>query len=94
MRMLSPRELYHAQGFLAHYIIDRGVFHDDLGIEHLKAVTKTAQVRMCGNSICPPIAAAVAGAQFSPMARLTDEQLTHAERLRVSRPVAEQGRLL
>jgi DNA (cytosine-5)-methyltransferase 1 len=51
MRMLTPRELFLAQGFPADYQIDapgpRG-----------RRLTKTAQVRMCGNSVCPPFAAA------------------------------------
>ena len=46
MRMLTPRELYLAQGFPPEYIIDI----DYNG----KPLTKTAQVRMVGNSISPP----------------------------------------
>jgi DNA (cytosine-5)-methyltransferase 1 len=57
MRMLQPRELYRAQGFPDTYIIDRTADGREL--------TKTAQVRMCGNSVCPPVAAAVVAAQFS-----------------------------
>ena len=45
LRMLLPRELYNAQDFPAHYIIDR----TSAG----KVLTKTAQVRMCGNSVSP-----------------------------------------
>jgi DNA (cytosine-5)-methyltransferase 1 len=51
MRMLQPRELYRAQGFPDTYIID----HDADG----NKMTKTDQVRMCGNSVCPPMAAAL-----------------------------------
>ncbi len=51
MRMLAPRELYRAQGFPDSYRIDV----DYNG----KPLTKTAQVRMCGNSVCPPLAAAI-----------------------------------
>lgn len=51
MRMLAPRELYRAQGFPDHYIIDPLY----LG----KPLTKTAQVRACGNSVCPQVAAAL-----------------------------------
>lgn len=57
MRMLAPRELYRAQGFPDSYKIDiafRG-----------KPLTKTAQVRMCGNSVCPPLAAAIVRANFT-----------------------------
>jgi DNA (cytosine-5)-methyltransferase 1 len=52
MRMLTPRELYRAQGFSEEYIIDRGYLEDGTEIR----LTKTAQVRMCGNSVCPPMA--------------------------------------
>jgi DNA (cytosine-5)-methyltransferase 1 len=56
MRMLTPRELFRAQGFPDSYIIDP-IFDG-------KPLTKTAQVRMCGNSVCPPVAAAIIRAQF------------------------------
>jgi DNA (cytosine-5)-methyltransferase 1 len=56
MRMLSARELYNAQGFPDDYIID--VELDG------KRLTNKAQVRMVGNSVCPPVAAAIARAQF------------------------------
>lgn len=51
MRMLQPRELYRAQGFPDSYIIDRTADG--------ATITKTDQVRMCGNSVCPPMAAAL-----------------------------------
>lgn len=51
MRMLTPRELFRAQGFPDSYIIDP----DHNG----KPLTKTAQVRMCGNSVSPWPAAAL-----------------------------------
>ena len=57
MRMLQPRELYRAQGFPDDYRIDI-----TFGGQRL---TKSAQVRMCGNSVCPPVAAAVIAANFS-----------------------------
>jgi DNA (cytosine-5)-methyltransferase 1 len=51
MRMLVPRELYRAQGFPDIYRID---------IEYRgKPLTKTAQVRMVGNSVSPSVAAAI-----------------------------------
>lgn len=60
LRMLQPRELYRAQGFPADYRIDGPGPNG-------KPMTKTAQVRMCGNSVCPPIAQAIAHALvFSP----------------------------
>jgi DNA (cytosine-5)-methyltransferase 1 len=56
MRMLTPRELFNAQGFPPDYIIDR----DSSG----KPITKTAQVAKCGNSVCPPLAKALVGANM------------------------------
>lgn len=64
MRMLAPRELFNAQGFPADYIIDYGMAPDG----HRFSLTKTAQVRMCGNSVCPPLAAALVRANLSEMA--------------------------
>ena len=56
LRMLTPRELYRAQGVPESYVIDRGT--------NGEALTKTAQVRMCGNSVCPPLARAIVAANF------------------------------
>lgn len=47
MRMLAPRELYTAQGFPPDYVIDR--------LPDGRCLTKTAQVRMCGNSVPPEL---------------------------------------
>ena len=60
MRMLAPRELYRAQGFPADYRIDMGADG--------KPLTKTEQVRMCGNSVCPPLARAIVAANYNEMA--------------------------
>ncbi|WP_022697878.1 DNA cytosine methyltransferase [Euryhalocaulis caribicus] len=54
MRMLTPRELFRAQGFPDSYIIDHRADGSKL--------TKTAQTRMAGNSVCPPLAEALARA--------------------------------
>ena len=67
MRMLTPRELANAQGFPPDYVIDRGA--------NGKPLTKTAQVRMIGNSVCPPVAAAIVAANFKH---------EHAKRRRVA----------
>lgn len=66
MRMLAPRELYTAQGFPSRHVIDQGLFPGagPTNVGEWRPLTKTAQVRMCGNSVCPPLAAIVAGAQF------------------------------
>ena len=60
MRMLSPRELFRAQGFPDSYKIDP--------VYAGKPMTKTAQVRCCGNSVCPPVAEAIARANYAPAA--------------------------
>lgn len=57
MRMLTPRELFNAQGFPADYIIDR----DAAGVP----MTKTAQVSKCGNSVCPPLSEALVRANWA-----------------------------
>ncbi|NNB54188.1 DNA cytosine methyltransferase [Pseudomonas fragi] len=54
LRMLQPAELYKAQGFPGDYIISHGADG--------KPFTKTQQVHMCGNSVCPPPMAALARA--------------------------------
>ncbi len=51
MRMLAPRELFNAQGFPESYQIES----DAEG----KPFTKTDQIRMAGNSVCPPVAEAL-----------------------------------
>ena len=60
LRMLTPRELYTAQGFPPDYRIDTGADG--------KPLTKTAQVRMCGNSVCPPLSRAIASANYLEIA--------------------------
>lgn len=63
LRMLTPRELFKAQGFPDTYVIG-----DDES-QGLK-LTKSAQVRMCGNSVCPPLAEALARANFAHEAQI------------------------
>lgn len=58
MRMLTPRELFRAQGFPESYIIDRK--------PDGSPISKTEQVSKCGNSVCPPIAAALVKANYAP----------------------------
>jgi DNA (cytosine-5)-methyltransferase 1 len=59
LRMLQPRELFNAQGFPEDYIIDP--------VYNGRPMTKTAQVRMCGNSVCPPVAEALVRANYYEM---------------------------
>lgn len=58
MRMLTPRELFNAQGFPADYQID-GHWTEADGDWHWKAFPKDVQVSCCGNSVCPDLAAAL-----------------------------------
>lgn len=61
LRMLTPRELYRAQGFPESYCIDTGADG--------RPLTKTAQVRMCGNSVCPPLSRAIVTANYAEQAQ-------------------------
>lgn len=51
LRMLAPRELARAQGFPADYVLERGAAGEP--------ITKTDQVRLIGNSVCPDVAEAL-----------------------------------
>lgn len=76
LRMLVARELYRAQSFPENYIIDEipdpkllfrngvQVPGDPRNIPRVK-LTKTAQVRMCGNSVPPVVAQALVEVNFS-----------------------------
>ncbi|SFE88056.1 DNA (cytosine-5)-methyltransferase 1 [Paracidovorax wautersii] len=75
LRMLKPRELFNAQGFPADYVIheipdpallfqDGKQAADPLKLPRIPLST-TAQVRMCGNSVCPPVAEALVRANFA-----------------------------
>lgn len=59
MRMLTPRELFRAQGFRDDYIIDRRPDGSKL--------PKSAQVRHVGNSVSPPWLAAIIAANLEPL---------------------------
>ena len=63
MRMLEPHELYAAQGFPTSYVI--------APVINGKRMPKHAQVRMCGNSVSPPMAAALVRANVPEMAAWT-----------------------
>ena len=61
LRMLEPKELYGCQGFPDDYIID----HDYAG----KKYPRSEQVRRCGNSVCPPIPAALVRANLPELCK-------------------------
>ncbi|MFV0399177.1 MAG: DNA cytosine methyltransferase [Oscillospiraceae bacterium] len=56
LRMLTPRELFNANGFPTDYIIDR----DDTGKEY----PKSKQVARCGNAVPPQFAEALVRANL------------------------------
>lgn len=56
LRMLTPRELYNAQGFPADYIIGHGLFG--------RKTSRADQVARCGNAVCPPMAEALVRANL------------------------------
>nr|WP_321482835.1 DNA cytosine methyltransferase [uncultured Cohaesibacter sp.] len=60
MRMLTPRELFRAQGFPDDYKID--VDHNG------RKLSKTEQIAKCGNSVCPPVAEAIVRANMRGVA--------------------------
>lgn len=66
MRMLEPHELYAAQGFPSNYIIAPTI--------NGRRLPKHAQVRMCGNSVSPPLAAALARANVPDLAAWTPKE--------------------
>lgn len=56
LRMLTPAELFAAQGFPPDYRLDV-----QLGGRRL---TKTELIRLCGNAVCPPVAEAIVAANL------------------------------
>lgn len=56
MRMLTPRELARAQGFPDSYVLDP--------MHNGKPLSKSSQVRMIGNSVCPDVSEALIRANF------------------------------
>lgn len=59
MRMLTPRELFAAQGFPPDYDIEAVEANGG------KPLTKTSQIAKCGNSVCPDLSRALVAANFA-----------------------------
>jgi DNA (cytosine-5)-methyltransferase 1 len=69
MRMLTPRELFRAQGFPEGYVIDQAWLIDaHTGRLQEVKLTKEEQIRMCGNSVCPPVMKALVEANVPELA--------------------------
>lgn len=64
LRMLTPRELFDAQGFPPNYIID--VDADG------KPYPKSEQVARCGNAVCPPIPTALVRANLPELCEMKE----------------------
>lgn len=72
MRMLTPRELYNAQGFPPDYVIDGAWSEPSVGHNGGPVwlpFSKSVQVSCVGNSVCPPVAKALVGANCNHLAR-------------------------
>ncbi|WP_322887008.1 DNA cytosine methyltransferase [Sinorhizobium medicae] len=65
MRMLTPRELFNAQGFPSDYIIDGAWNQADGAGPVWHEFSKSVQVSCVGNSVSPPVACALVSANCS-----------------------------
>ncbi|BAQ70872.1 DNA (cytosine-5-)-methyltransferase [Rhodovulum sulfidophilum] len=68
MRMLSPRELFNAQGFPPDYVIEGAWEGLDSDAPTFRPFSKDVQISCCGNSVCPPVAAAIIAANCKHLA--------------------------
>lgn len=75
LRMLTPKELYAANGFPSDYIID----HDYTG----KGYGKTKQVARCGNAVPPPFAEALVRANLPELCGNKIETMEELQKIMV-----------
>lgn len=74
MRMLTPRELYNAQGFPSDYVIDGAWNYQADGAGPVwREFSKSVQVSCVGNSVSPPVAQALVAANCSHLAMRRQE---------------------
>lgn len=78
MRMLTPRELARAQGFPESYIIEWADMVGEDGRVVRVPLTKTQQVNMIGNSVCPKHLAAIIRVNKTPGDLFDDIRLRRA----------------
>lgn len=72
LRMLTPRELFNAQGFPPDYVIE-GIWRDAPGGDYRwQGFSKDVQVSCCGNSVCPPLAEAIVAANCAHLKAVDD----------------------
>jgi DNA (cytosine-5)-methyltransferase 1 len=98
MRMLVPRELYTANGFPPTFEIEMATFVDEKGKPYKVRLTKTQQILLCGNAVCPPVAKALVRANSADMirskqSRWLDEQEIQKEVAGIAGGQAGTGRL-
>ncbi|QOL81103.1 DNA cytosine methyltransferase [Pseudooceanicola spongiae] len=82
LRMLTPRELFNAQGFPPDYVIDAHWQETDDAWE-FRPFTKDVQVSCCGNSVCPPLAEALVRANCA--------ELSEAVKIPVTRETMDES---
>ncbi|WP_246053609.1 DNA cytosine methyltransferase [Paracoccus hibiscisoli] len=76
IRMLTPRELFRAQGFPTDYVIE-GVWDGlDTDSPNWRPFARDVQVSCCGNKVCPPLAEALVAANCTHLR--IEEQGGHA----------------
>lgn len=90
IRMLTPRELYNAQGFPADYIIDpmipwvppatKATIRSGRVRVVSKRMSKSSSIAKCGNSVPPHLAYAWAKANAPPMTRIEGAPRWQTER--------------
>ena len=78
MRMLTPRELFNAQGFPSDYVIE-GVWQEEGGDWHWHPFSKSTQVSCCGNSVCPDLARALVAANCGHLSAAQDNMAARGE---------------
>ena len=76
MRMLTPRELFNAQGFPTDYVIE-GVWEPRGDDWHWKPFPKDVQVSCCGNSVCPDLARAIIAANCAHLRATQQQEARH-----------------
>ncbi len=76
MRMLTPRELFNAQGFPQDYVIE-GHWTEEAGDWTWKTFPKDVQVSCCGNSVCPDLARAIIAANCDHLAVTPTQEAAH-----------------
>jgi len=72
MRMLTPRELFRAQGFPDDYVIDPECERIVRGKPAVGRLPGYVQIRCCGNSVCPPVAEALVRANVAAETAATE----------------------